>query len=88
MAAIKSQDRAAIRALPEPELKVQLRECEEKIFKLKFANAVSPLKNGLEIHNLKKHRARLLTWLRQKEIAAAQKTTVMPAKAGIQGAKR
>lgn len=64
---MKSQERAAIRALGRDELKAQLRETEEKLFKLKFANAASPLKNGLEIRNLRKHKARLLTWLRQRQ---------------------
>jgi ribosomal protein L29 len=67
---MKSQDRAVIKALPEPELRVQLKECEEKLFKLRFANAATPLKNGLEIRHLKTHRARLLTWLKGKEIAS------------------
>ena len=69
---MKSQDLSAIRTLSGGELKVQLKECEEKIFKLKFANAVTPLKNGLEIKHLKAHRARLLTWIREKEIAQSQ----------------
>lgn len=64
---MKTHDRQAIAALNEAELKAQLRECEEKIFKLRMAHAVAPLKNGLEIRNLKIHRARLKTWLRQKE---------------------
>ena len=75
MPALKSQDLATIRALPDSELKVQLRETEERIFKLKFANAVAPLKNGLEINGLKKHRARLLTWLRANQIAAQKGNT-------------
>ena len=64
---MKSQDLAAIRGLPAEELKVQLRDCEDKLFKLRFAHAVTPLKNGLELRNLKRHRARLITWLHQKE---------------------
>lgn len=64
---MKSQDRAVIKALPENELKVQLKECEEKLFKLRFAHAASPLKNGLQLRNLKVQRARILTWLREKQ---------------------
>lgn len=63
---MKSQELKAIRELSANELKAQLREAEEKLFKLKFSHAVSPLKNGLQLRNLKRHRARLLTWIRQK----------------------
>ncbi len=68
---MKSQERAALRDLPEKELGAQLRECEEKIFKLRFSNAVTPLKNGLELRNLKKFRARLLTWMRENQLKQA-----------------
>lgn len=64
---MKSQELATFKELPLEELKVQLHENEEKLFKLKFAHAVTPLKNGLEIRNLRRHRARLMTWIRQKE---------------------
>ena len=63
---MKSQDRAALRTLPEQELTLRLKECEEKLFKLKFANSVSPLKNGLQIQDLRRQKARLLTWIRQR----------------------
>ena len=65
---IKGQDRSAIRALPVKELQVQVKETEDKLFKLKFANSFSRLKNGHEITHLRKHRARLLTWIREKEL--------------------
>ena len=64
---MKSQERSAVRALPEQELELRLKECEEKLFKLKFANSVSPLKNGLQIQDLRRQRARLLTWIRQRQ---------------------
>ncbi len=64
---LKSQDKATIRELPLNELQVQLSECEEKMYKLSFANAVTRLKNGLEIRHLRRHRARLMTWIRQKK---------------------
>ncbi len=68
---MKNQELKAVSQLPVPELKIQLREAEDKLFKLKFAHAMSPLKNGLELRILKRHRARLITWIRQKEIKAA-----------------
>jgi len=70
---LKSQDRAAIRQLPEKELQAQLKETEDKLFKLKFANSMAPLKNGHEITHLRKHRARLLTWIREKSLQGAER---------------
>ena len=65
---MKSQDKTAIRELPMSELKLRLHECDEKIFKLKFANSISPVKNPLEIRSLKKQKAQISTWIRQQEI--------------------
>ena len=67
---LKAQDKAALRQLPQKELEAQLKETEDKFFKLKFANATAPLKNGHEIAHLRKHRARLLTWIREKHLKA------------------
>lgn len=64
---MKRQEKAAIQGLGVDELKAQLRETEEKLFKLKFANALAPLKNSLQIRNLKRHKARLLTWIGEKK---------------------
>ena len=71
---LKSQDRAAVRQLPEKELQAQLKETEDKLFKLKFANSMAPLKNGHEITHLRKHKARLLTWIREKSLKGAKRT--------------
>ena len=63
---LKAQDRAAVRALPVKELEAQLKDTEDKLFKLKFANSFSRLKNGHEIAHLRTHKARILTWIREK----------------------
>ena len=68
---LKGQDLSAIRQLPVKELQIQLKETEDKFYKLKFANSVSRLKNGHEIAHLRKHRARLMTWIREKELKGA-----------------
>ena len=72
---LKGQDRAAIRSLPAKELQVQLRECEDNLFKLKFSNSVSKLKNGHAIAHLRHHRARLATWIREKELKDLKEKT-------------
>lgn len=68
---MKSQERQTLKELPAEELKVRLKECEEKLFRLSFLRLSVPVKNSLEIRGLKKFRARLLTWLREKEIQKA-----------------
>ncbi len=70
---LKGQDKAAIRQLPEKELQIQLKETEDKLFKLKFANSMAPLKNGHEITHLRSQRARLLTWIREKNLKGAKR---------------
>jgi len=64
---MKRNERNALKELSLSELKVHINELEEKLFKLKISNSMAPLKNGLQIRNLKKERARLLTWIHQKE---------------------
>ena len=70
---MKNQDLKSVSQLPVQELKVQLHETEDKLFKMSFAHAVSPLKNGLELRTLKRHRARLITWIHQKEVVPGSK---------------
>lgn len=65
---MKTQELNSIHQLPLEELKAQLKDCEEKYFHLKFKNKVAPAKNRLEIRTLRKHRARLITWIREKNI--------------------
>lgn len=65
---MKLQERNSMRELSADELKVRLRECEEKLMQLRLVNAVSRLKNGLEIRNIRRHRARLITWISQREV--------------------
>lgn len=69
---MKPQELAAVRELPVNELKVQLRDLEEKLARTKFAHAVSPVKNPLQIRSMRRHKARLITWIRQKEQAGTK----------------
>ena len=66
--ALKGQDKTALRQLPVKELEVQLKDTEDKLYKLKFMNSFSRLKNGHEITHLRHQRARIKTWLREKEL--------------------
>jgi large subunit ribosomal protein L29 len=64
---MKTQDKQTIRESSVSELKVRLQETQDKLFKLRFANSLSPIKNPLQIKHLRILRAQLLTWIRQKE---------------------
>ncbi|MBI3547730.1 MAG: 50S ribosomal protein L29 [Elusimicrobia bacterium] len=48
------------------ELKAELRTTREKQFKLKFKHGVTPLENPTELRSLRRHIARLETWIREK----------------------
>ncbi len=65
----KAEEKISFKDMSATDLKVQLVDCSEKIYKLKFKHAVAPVKNPLEIRSLKRERARILTWIRQKELA-------------------
>lgn len=53
----------------EAELQLKLRESEDKLFRLKFKHATTPVKNGIEIRNVRRMIARLKTLLNQKKSA-------------------
>ena len=64
---MKQKNWQEITSMSAVELNAKLSELEEKYFRLKFRNSTAPLKNPLEIRSLKRHRARLVTWITQKE---------------------
>jgi large subunit ribosomal protein L29 len=49
------------------ELSSKIIEIQNKLFKIRFQNAVSPVKNPLEIRELRKDVARLKTLLNENE---------------------
>jgi large subunit ribosomal protein L29 len=55
-----------IKNLTEAELQLKLRESEEKLFRLKFKHATTPMKNGLEIRTLRRMIARLKTLMKEQ----------------------
>jgi ribosomal protein L29 len=48
------------------EMRTELIEAQEKLSAMRFHNASAPLKNPHQISNLRKHIARLNTFMRQK----------------------
>jgi len=63
---MKAKQREEKRNLSVSELQAELRASREKQFKLRFKHRVTPLANPLELRNLRRHIARLETWIREK----------------------
>ncbi len=61
-----------VRDLDNNELKQQLREMEEQMFRLKFQMSMGQTDGLKKMRTIRKDRARILTVLRERERAAAQ----------------
>jgi len=62
-----------VRDLDSAELKQQLREMEEQMFRLKFQMSMGQMEGLKKARAMKKTRARMLTILRERELAEAKK---------------
>ncbi|OGR87705.1 MAG: 50S ribosomal protein L29 [Elusimicrobia bacterium RIFCSPHIGHO2_02_FULL_57_9] len=67
---MKANERQAKRSLSVKELEAELCQAREKSFKLRFKHQFSPLANPLELKNLRRHVARLKTWMGEKQAAS------------------
>ena len=61
------------RALDTAELRKQLRESDEQIFRLRFQMSMGQMDGLKKVRALKKSRARMLTVLKERETEAASK---------------
>ncbi len=61
-----------VRDLDEREMKTQLRDGEERLFRLKFQMNMGQMEGLKKFRALKKDRARILTILRERELAGKQ----------------
>ena len=66
---MKTKEKDAKRNLSVAELQAELRVTREKHFKLRFKHKAMPVTNPMEIQDLRRHIARLETWIREKELA-------------------
>ncbi len=67
----KTQDfNKGLKDLNESDLKARIQDDEQRIKKMEFAHAISPLENPMSIRNLRKEIARLKTELRKRQIGA------------------
>ena len=61
----------SLKDLNEGDLKARIQEDEQRLKKLEFAHAISPLENPMSIRSLRKDVARLKTMLAQKQAVKA-----------------
>ncbi|GHT49583.1 hypothetical protein AGMMS50233_01040 [Endomicrobiia bacterium] len=64
---MKSKNWSEMKNMTDVELNTKLNELQDKFFKLKFRNSVTPLKNPLEIREMRKDIARIKTLITQKK---------------------
>lgn len=57
----------SIQSLGDQDLSARIKEDEQRLKKLEFAHALSPLENPMTIRNLRRELARLKTMLKQKQ---------------------
>ena len=62
-----------LRNLDENEMRNQLREMDDQLFRLKFQLRMGQTDGLKKIRNIKKDRARIMTWIRERELAGAAK---------------
>ncbi len=62
-----------VRDLDNDELNRQLSEMDEQMFRLKFQMSMGQMDGLKKVRTMKKTRARILTLLREREIAGAKK---------------
>ena len=60
----------SIQGLNDKDLEARIKEDEQRLKKLEFAHAISPLENPMSIRNLRKELARLKTELKKKQLSA------------------
>jgi large subunit ribosomal protein L29 len=65
---------AELRELPDDELRQQLADNKEELFNLRFQIVTGQLDNPRRIKQVKQEIARVLTVLREREIALARET--------------
>jgi len=64
---MKQKNWQEIKSMSDAELNAKLVEMEDKYFKLKFRNSTAPVKNPLEIRELRKNIARIKTLLAEQK---------------------
>ncbi|HVA67591.1 MAG TPA: 50S ribosomal protein L29 [Elusimicrobiota bacterium] len=63
---MKAKERESLRNLSSAELEAHVRKADEKRFRMAFKHKTAPLDNPVELRTLRRHIARLKTWIAQK----------------------
>ncbi|MCA6080240.1 MAG: 50S ribosomal protein L29 [Endomicrobium sp.] len=64
---MKSKNWNEIKNMSDVELRAELSELQDKIFRLRFRHSTSPVKNPLEIRNVRRNIARVKTLINWKK---------------------
>jgi large subunit ribosomal protein L29 len=64
---MKAKEKQDKKGLSPKELETELRQIQEKRFKLQFKHQVTPLQNPLELRAMRRQIARLKTWINEKQ---------------------
>ena len=64
---MKSKNWQEMKNMSDAELNAKLKDMQDRIFSLKFRHTTAPVKNPLEIRNLRRNIARVKTLLAQKK---------------------
>lgn len=62
-----------LRGLDPAEMQTKLREMEEQAFRLKFQMSMGQTEGVKKVREIRKDRARLLTYIRERELASVSK---------------
>jgi large subunit ribosomal protein L29 len=62
-----------VRDLDEQEIKLQLKEMDEQMFRLHFQMSMGQMEGLKKVRQMKKDRARIYTILRERELAGEKK---------------
>ena len=62
-----------VRDLDETEIRNQLKDMEDQMFRLQFQMSMGQMDGLKKVRTMKKDRARMLTILRERELAGAKK---------------
>jgi len=66
----KADFQKSLNGLSEADLAAKIKEDEQRLKKLSFAHAISPLENPMSIRGLRRELARLKTELKKKQLGA------------------
>ena len=64
---MKAKEKQDKKSLSVAELETELKNAQEKKFKLQFKHQVTPLANPMELRALRRQIARLKTWINAKQ---------------------